>query len=187
MKHTVLDERTCLKPLTLDDVAAFYGVLQQNRSHLDEWLRWSGRIQTPADAKAFIQRFELKQEQNDGFHLGIWQDETLMGGVICHFINHESARSEVGYWLSANAVGHGLASRATRTVIDYLFSVMQLHRVKIVCGVDNHRSRAIPERLGFQLEGIKRESEWVSTRFVDHALYAILSYEWKKLTTEMQV
>jgi hypothetical protein len=38
--------------------------------------------------------------------------------------------------------------------------------------------RAVPERLGFQLEGIIRDAEWLYDHFVDHAMYAILKKDW---------
>jgi ribosomal-protein-serine acetyltransferase len=46
--------------------------------------------------------------------------------------------------------------------------------VSIRCAIENGRSRAIPERLGFGFEGICRESEWLNDRFVDHAIYGLL-------------
>jgi ribosomal-protein-serine acetyltransferase len=54
----------------------------------------------------------------------------------------------------------------------------QMHRVELICMVDNARSRAVAERLGFTLEGIKRESEWINGAFRDHALYSLLAHEW---------
>ena len=52
---------------------------------------------------------------------------------------------------------------------------MGLHRVEIRCAIDNHRSRAVPHRLGFRLEGQMREAEWLYNHWVDHAVYAGLA------------
>ena len=60
----------------------------------------------------------------------------------------------------------------------YLFDEVGLHRVEMQCGVENLKSRAVPERLGFKLEGIRRGSHWITNRFVDHAVYGMLSDEW---------
>jgi ribosomal-protein-serine acetyltransferase len=44
--------------------------------------------------------------------------------------------------------------------------------------VRNAASRAVARRLGFQEEGIRRESHWITDRFVDHVIYGILDREW---------
>jgi ribosomal-protein-serine acetyltransferase len=56
--------------------------------------------------------------------------------------------------------------------------VWNLHRVEIQAAVDNRRSRAIPERLGFREEGVRREAERIGERYNDLAVYAMLASEW---------
>jgi ribosomal-protein-serine acetyltransferase len=51
--------------------------------------------------------------------------------------------------------------------------------VSIYCGVENRRSRAVAERLGFQQEGIHRDAEWINDRFIDLVCYAMLAPDWK--------
>jgi len=173
-----LDEQIRIRPLVASDAATLHASIMMNREHLDRWLRWSNSIQTEADAIATIAVSAAKQERGLGFHSGIWVGEELAGGVVCRDIEPLHRRAEIGYWLARNHTGKGLATRAAIRMIDHLFLVAQLHRVEMQCGVDNLRSRAIPERLGFRLEGIMRESHWITTQFVDHALYGLLSREW---------
>lgn len=59
-------------------------------------------------------------------------------------------------------------------VVAYVFDILELHRVVIRCAVDNGRSRAIPQRLGFQEEGEARDSEWLYDRFQNMVTYALL-------------
>lgn len=66
-----------------------------------------------------------------------------------------------------------------RAVVDYAFGRLGLHRVEIRCAADNHRSRAIPERLGFTQEGVLRESGYLNGRFVDMVVYGVLASEWR--------
>lgn len=176
-----IDDHIELRLIEAEHTQLMLDVIQANREHLDQWLRWSGRIQTFEDAHGWVKRFVDKFEAKDGFHAGIWLDGVLVGGLLCHSINHASHKTEIGYWLAANATGHGLATKASRAAMNFLFDVMDIHRIEIQSGIDNKASRAIPERLGFTLEGIKRESEWVTTRYVDHAIYSMLAPEWKAL------
>jgi ribosomal-protein-serine acetyltransferase len=71
-------------------------------------------------------------------------------------------------------------TKACRFLVDYAFAELKLNRVEIRCATGNHKSRAIPERLGFKLEGTVRQAEWLYDHFVDHALYGMLASEWSQ-------
>jgi ribosomal-protein-serine acetyltransferase len=63
--------------------------------------------------------------------------------------------------------------------INYAFNELKLNRVEIRCAVENSKSRAIPEGLGFKNEGTIREAEWLYDHFVDHIVYGMLARDWK--------
>ncbi len=85
----------------------------------------------------------------------------------------------IGYWLSKDAQGKGIMTRAARALIDYGFEILDLNRIDIRAAVDNKKSRAIPERLGFNQEGILRQTEWLYDHYVDHVVYGMLANEWR--------
>jgi len=170
-----LDEQTRLRPLTPADAPAFHRAITANRAHLDRWLRWSSGIQSLADAETFLAGFAEREARGDGFHLGILLGDALVGGCVCWYIQRQNRNAEVGYWLDAAVTGRGLATRAAGAVVAHLFEREGLHRVEMQCGVENSASRAIPERLGFRLEGIRRASHWITDRLVDHAVYGLLA------------
>jgi ribosomal-protein-serine acetyltransferase len=91
--------------------------------------------------------------------------------------------TEIGYWIDGDAEGKGLAIEACRSIIAYAFSDLGLRRVQIRCANENHRSRAIPEKLGFREEGIIRQCERLRDRTVDLVIYGMLSEEWSAGTT----
>ncbi len=169
-----------MQPFSISDTKTFHETIISNREHLDEWLRWSSSIQTLQDAEKMLTMFGQKRQAGEGFLSGIWMNEQLVGGVVCWYIHRQNRNAEIGYWLTKATLGKGLATRASQATIDYLFSVEKLHRIEMQCAVENTRSRAIPERLGFKLEGIRRDSHWITNRFLDHAVYGLLASEWKK-------
>ena len=101
-----------------------------------------------------------------------------MHGAVCWYIDRENRNAEVGYWLGAPFTGRGLATRAGRAVVGYLFEREAVHRVEMQCGVANSASRAVAERCGLIAEGVRRESHWITDRYVDHVVYGILDREW---------
>ena len=53
-----------------------------------------------------------------------------------------------------------------------------MHRVWLTADPENTRSCAVAERLGFRLEGIRREDTYLDGKFRDTALYGVLEAEW---------
>jgi ribosomal-protein-serine acetyltransferase len=68
--------------------------------------------------------------------------------------------------------------RACAGLIAYAFDDLQLNRIAIAAALENRKSRALAERLGFTFEGVRREAEWLYDHYVDHALYGLLRREW---------
>lgn len=173
-----IDDHIEMRVMQDSDANALFDLISHNRDHLDVWMRWSSMVQTLDDARSVIQAWADKYEAGNGFHVGVYIDGKLAGGIACRFINRESSKTEIGYWLVPEQVGKGIVSRACTLVIDHLFNVEKLHRIELQAVAGNVKSRAVAERLGFKLEGILRESEWFIGRFHDHALYSLLDREW---------
>lgn len=150
----------------------------RNREHLREWLPWLDNNRTVEDRKNFI-RATLKQlANNDGFQAGIWHDGELAGVVGYHGINWKDRSTSLGYWLGKEFEGKGLMTDSCRALTTHAFKAYGMNRMTIVCATQNKKSRAIPERLGFEFEGVQRQVEWLYDHFVDHALYGMLVDDW---------
>jgi ribosomal-protein-serine acetyltransferase len=63
-------------------------------------------------------------------------------------------------------------------MIRHAFEEHKLHKVVISCAIDNPRSRAVAERLGFIQEGILRQADRLHDRYVDTVFYGLLEEEW---------
>ena len=66
-------------------------------------------------------------------------------------------------------------TEAVRALVDHAFGAWGLHRVVIEAATGNARSRAIPERLGFREEGVRRGAERNGDDFLDIVVYAMLA------------
>jgi RimJ/RimL family protein N-acetyltransferase len=66
-------------------------------------------------------------------------------------------RAEIGYWVRADLAGTGLASEATRAMLDVAATLSRVERVEIRCDARNGPSAAIPKKLGFVLERTEEE------------------------------
>ncbi|MCL6452176.1 MAG: GNAT family N-acetyltransferase [Alicyclobacillus sp.] len=175
--HSVSDE-VQLKLLDLGDAEKLFSLTDASRHYLREWLPWVDATKTVDDSKAFIQ-FTLQQfASNNGFQAGILYNGQMAGVVGFHEINWANRSTSIGYWLGEGFQGRGIMTGACRAMVDIAFRVYGLNRVEIRAAVENRKSRAIPERLGFQQEGVCRQSEWIYDHFVDHVVYGMLAEDW---------
>ena len=163
------------------DATELFGLIERNRGHLRQWLPWVDYETSIEDSRRFVRRSLQSYLDNEGFNLGIRYKGQLAGVIGFHTVNWPNRQVEIGYWLGANFQGRGVMTRACRAMVDYALRKLQLNRVTILCATGNVRSRAIPERLGFTLEGTRRDGEWLYDHFVDLVVYSVLAREWDVL------
>jgi ribosomal-protein-serine acetyltransferase len=158
---------------------ALYVATEKNREYLRQWLPWLDGTRSPEDSLEFIQRALRQLGENRGLTTAILFEGEIAGMIGQVGIDWRSRATSLGYWLAEPLQGRGYISRACIAYLGYSFDELGLNRVEIRAAVANRRSRAIPERLGFQLEGVIRDAEWLYDRFVDHAVYGLLRAEWR--------
>jgi len=171
-----IDEDLRLAPPELRHAEATTKVVRENLAHLKPWMPWAVDDYSVEHAKTWI---ELSSNSTDGrFNLLILLDEKIIGTIGIHDLDKVNRHTSIGYWIDHRHQGKGIITRCCRVLINYLFDTMELNRVQINCNVENTRSRAIPERLGFTLEGTLRQTELLNGEFGDWAVYGLLRSEW---------
>lgn len=161
------------------DAERIFELTEENREYLRYWLPWVDRTHSATDVRDFIMRTVLPQWHDGlGPQCGIWVEGALWGGIGCHPIDWQNRSCSLGYWIAAGVSGRGIVTRSVRALLAYTFGELDLQRVVIQCGTENHRSCAIPQRLGFTKEGVLREAEWVGGRWVDLNVWSMLRTEW---------
>ena len=170
---------TQMRLLEIRDADPLFALLDQSRSYLREWLPFVDGTRTAKDTQDFIQGGLQQYASNNGFELGIWYRGELAGVLGLHYIHWPNRLTSIGYWMGERFQGRGIMTNACRALTDILFKEYGLNRVEIRVASQNLKSRAIPERLGFQNEGCRRQAEWLYDHYVDHVIYGMLAQDWK--------
>lgn len=173
-----LDELSELRLLQAHQAEALYALADRNRAHLRQWLTWVDSAHDVSFILDFIRGRLEALAAGQGYSLSIWHNGRLAGVVGLYDLDLFVRKAEIGYWLGQEFEGLGLMTRSVRVLLDYAMGEVGLSRVQIRVHVDNLRSRAIPERLGLQLEGLLRNDGTLHGKPCDHALYAITDQEW---------
>jgi ribosomal-protein-alanine N-acetyltransferase len=95
-------------------------------------------------------------------------------GGVGFLIGRDIARisAEMGYWLSEELWGRGIATRAVTAMSDWAFEHYDLTRVFAMAFAHNAASIRVLEKSGFEREGVLRRSAVKNGVVLDQVLFA---------------
>jgi ribosomal-protein-serine acetyltransferase len=163
--------------LVESDAVELHTLIEVNRAHLARWMPWAAS-QTPRDTAQFIRSTRRQLTDGDGLQAALTANAAIIGVVGFHGVDWPNRATSLGYWLAAEAQGRGTMTHAVRALVEHAIGTWELNRVEVRADVANLRSRAIPERLGFELEGTLRQAQRLGERYRDQVVYAMLAQEW---------
>jgi [ribosomal protein S5]-alanine N-acetyltransferase len=139
-------------------------------------------FQTVQDARDEIGWYKEIWEEGSGIRWGITlKDEGKVIGS-CGFLNRHTKhfRAEVGFELSQEHWGKGIAREALAAVVAHGFTSYDLERVEALIVPENLASQKLVEKLGFIREGLLRHYEYTCGQFDDLLMYSFLKAEYKE-------
>jgi len=165
-----------LKSISLEDVQVIFTTIDNEREHLRKWLPFVDTTLQKSDTFAFVQ----KVIEEDMVEYTILYNGEFVGLIGFSQMDTINKKAEIGYWLSQKAEGKGIITMSIKKLIEHAFDELGLNKLAIKAAIDNQKSRKIPEKLGFQLEGIERAGELLcESVFTDLAVYGLLKNEYK--------
>lgn len=174
-----INDALFLKIPSIEDAKDIYTVIDGDREHLKEWLAWVDSVtsyeNTEANIKQRIGDFNTKKAASFFIYYG----GQWVGSVGFISLDNVNYNGEIGYWLSSKFGGKGLMTECVKACITYGFEQLDLHRIIIKCNNGNIKSAAIPQRLGFVLEGTLREDRFRQNEYSDTLIFGLLKKEWK--------
>ncbi|WP_411699989.1 GNAT family N-acetyltransferase [Conyzicola sp.] len=154
----------------------YFALLRDNLPRLAPWEPWANDEHTLAttrtylawQAQAFVSRTQLP--------FVVVLDGKAVGSCTAR-VDVTEGNTEIGYWVGAGVEGTGVAFESVAALVEHVFDRGDMFRVQARTAVENGRSRALLERLGFELEGVQRSSLQMPGRRVDMAVYARVKAE----------
>ena len=150
-----------LRRWRVGDAVELEPILAANVEHLCDWI--PRRVSTPASVDRLSERlseFSAAFDATREWRYAIFTaDPRRLLGEVSLFPRVASTRVpfadadrvEIGYWLRADATGHGYATEAARAAADLALSLPSISHLTIQCDERNEASAAVPRRLGFSL------------------------------------
>ena len=172
-----IEDNLYLETVNIIDANEVFEIVESSRNSLREWLPWVDLTKSTKDIEKYFQTCIDREKSNNGFDLTINYNNTIVGGIGLHKIDHMNKATSIGYWLSSKNEGLGLMTKSAKALCNYCFNNLELNRIEISCATDNIKSQNITKRLGFKLEGTLRQKEIVNGKYLDHYLFSLLKSE----------
>lgn len=177
---TLETERLILRQRTLEDVPAMFNYVSRPEVCYPAAVPLIESLQDEYDyfENHYYQNLE-KKGLPSGYGITVKGSDRIIGS--CDF-NHRHADDvfEIGYLLHPDYWGKGYMSEAVAALIEVAFTLLNLHKVEIVCYDYNKQSQRVAEKLGFQLEARVRDRKDSQGKRCDELRYGLLKREWEK-------
>jgi len=165
-----VSEKLLLRQIEMADAEPVFETINSQRQYLRKWLPFVDLTKQVDDTRNFIRGIYKDQEL-----VFVIQYEGEFAGLIgFRGTDRANRKTEIGYWLSEPFQHKGIVTESVKRLVKFAFEKLQLNRVEINCAVGNLPSKKIPQRLGFQFEGIERDGELLSDAvFADIERYSL--------------
>ena len=174
----VVDDQLSLSILSLSDAREIFKLVDENRIYLRKTLPWLDEVNSLDEQISYISHCISDYELYKGIMYSISSDGDIIGTIGLNSIDYENRSCGVGYWVSEEFAGKGIATRCCSRLIDHCFNDLNLHRFVLEAAIENIASCRVAEKLGLRLEGVIKDREWLYDRFLDANLYAVTKPEW---------
>ncbi|HZJ91129.1 MAG TPA: GNAT family N-acetyltransferase [Oscillospiraceae bacterium] len=173
IKEELFSERLILRPLRKDDFEAVHdwASLPDNVRFMD----WG-----PNNEEDTLE-FVLSAKAGYDFAVTLKSNGKVIGSCGIYPTKKETA--EVGWILHRDYWKQGFGTELARTLVDYGFRNLKLHRITSTCDAENYGSYRVMENAGLRREAVELLARWnrVDEKWADQYKYAILAEEYEKL------
>ena len=171
-RQLCVDDQILMKEIDEGEVVNIFNAIDAERDYLSKWLPFVEKTVDIEFTRGFVNSYLYSDKKNVTF--AIYFEQRFAGLIGLKDTDETNKKTEIGYWLSSGFQHKGVVTKCCKALIVYAFEDMKMNRVQLKAGTENVRSRAVAERLGFELEGIERDGELHSRGYIDLAVYSLL-------------
>lgn len=165
-------------PLQAGDGNVVHQAIKDSFNELKQWLLLFQAIPTVEETEILLRNAYIDFLKRESFRYLIFHKGTndFIGTVSLHGINWKISKCEIGYWTNSQFSGNGYMTEAVSELTNLGFQQLKFRRIEIRCESTNFKSRSIPEKLGFVLEGTLRNDDLSADgiKLTDTCIYSII-------------
>ena len=136
---------------------------------------------TYKEEKEWIEGQGKNKEGTYSFAIEDLESGKYIGGCGVDKVNWLTRVATVGIMIGdKNYWGRGYGTDAMNTLIKFIFSNMNINKIKLYTFSFNERAQRCYEKCGFKIEGILKEEVFRDGQYYDEILMAIFKNQWDK-------
>jgi RimJ/RimL family protein N-acetyltransferase len=101
-------------------------------------------------------------------------DDVVLGGISLYGVDLDEDVAGVGFWLTPEARGRGVATHAVKLAAHWAFEELGLARLELTTAPENEASQAVARRCGFVREGVLRSRIRFKNQQRDSVIFSLL-------------
>ncbi len=125
---------------------------------------------------------EYQMESSVRWGITLKEVDCVIGMVGFNYWNRTDNRGSIGFDLAQAYWRQGIMREALRSILNFGFINMGLHRIEADASIYNEASIGLLNSIGFQQEGIQREQYYEDGTYHDLVLLALLEMDWDFIT-----
>jgi len=181
----VRGELVTLRPFGRQDAVTMAKVLAD-----PELLKLTASVTSSEQAASFPHEPDQKMtdwygsrsDQHDRLDLAIIDNRSgeLVGEVVLNEWDAAAGSCNFRILIGAAGRGRGLGTEASRLILGYGFEQLGLHRISLDVFAFNPRGKRVYQKVGFLVEGVRRDAFRFDGEYTDEIMMAILAPEWER-------
>jgi len=141
--------RLVLEPVSHAHDADLFQASLESRAELLPWMPWA--VDLSLDSQAAYADRALPEWEAGSPAFAITEHGVAVGVIGLNRIT--DSEYEIHYWLATDRTGRGYVTEAAHALLEWAPDALGAKRVVLHAGMENRRSLAIAERLGFSRDG----------------------------------
>ncbi|MYL32611.1 GNAT family N-acetyltransferase [Pontibacillus yanchengensis] len=151
------------------------GAIRASLQELQPWMGFASPIPSVEDTEINNREAHIKFLKREHLRYLVFLKETGEFVASTGFRHIDwNVPLEIGYWINTQMSGNGYVTEAIEKLTEFALDELCCRRVAILCDYENKKIRAVPERLGYTLEGVLRNDDLSvdGTTLSDTCVYA---------------
>jgi RimJ/RimL family protein N-acetyltransferase len=170
-----IDESIHLRRIEEKDIDELY--LYKNDETIMELLGGFSAGYSRSDIREWIE-FHRKKKDELLWIIADCEKDRCLGHVGLYHIDYRIRSAEFAILLGdKNVWRKGIGEKATRYIVDYGFSMLNLNRISLTVLEENNTARKLYRKVGFKEEGILRHAQYKKGKYLNVVLMSLLREE----------